>query len=93
MQRLELDKDIHSISELRSNATSFIKQVHQTRRPLVITQNGKSAAVLIDVIEYEKILEKIELLEDINTAEKQIDDGLGDEHDIALQNVLEKINT
>ena len=72
MERIELDKDIMPISEFRANATGLIEQVNQTKRPLVITQHGKSAAVLLDVREYERMLERLELLTDIAEAEEDI---------------------
>jgi antitoxin YefM len=46
--------------------------VQRTRRPVVLTQHGRSAAVLIDVREYDALLERLELLEDVQTAEKQL---------------------
>ena len=90
MQRIVLNDDIHSISEFRSNATAFIAQVHSTRRPLVITQNGRSAAVLLDVDEYEKIMEKTELIQDIETALTQISQGKGIDHSAALQTLKKR---
>jgi prevent-host-death family protein len=75
MQRIILNDDIHSLSEFRSNTSSFISQVHNTKRPLVITQNGRSAAVLLDVEEYEKLLEKIELFQDVEIALDQVSKG------------------
>jgi prevent-host-death family protein len=72
MMRIDLDKDVKPISEFRANATSLIDQVNKTKRPLVITQHGKSSAVLLDVREYEALLEKIELLSDLAEAEEDI---------------------
>ncbi|MBW8886836.1 MAG: type II toxin-antitoxin system Phd/YefM family antitoxin [Fibrobacteres bacterium] len=72
MERIELDKDIKPISEFRANATNLIDQVNKTKRPLVITQHGKSSAVLLDVKEYEALLDKIELLSDLAEAEEDI---------------------
>ncbi len=72
MERIELDKDIMPISEFRANATGLINQVNRTKRPLVITQHGKSSAVLLDVKEYEALLERLELLTDIAEAEEDI---------------------
>jgi prevent-host-death family protein len=65
MVRIKLDKDIMPISEFRANATSLIEQVNRTKRPLVITQHGKSSAILLDVSEYENLIETVELLKDI----------------------------
>ena len=91
MKRIQLDEDIKPLSEFRSNVTAFLKQVKQTRRPLVITQRGKSSAVLLDVGEYEALLDKMELLEDIALAEKQLDEGKIISHSEAKKKVLGKM--
>jgi antitoxin YefM len=88
MKRIVLDQDIKPLSEFRANAASFIEQVHKTKRPLVITHHGKSAAVLLDVVEYESLLERLELLQDIHTAETQIKEGKGISHDSARKQLL-----
>jgi len=80
MHRIQLDKDIQPLSEFRSRVAFYFDKVKKTKRPLVITQNGKSAAILIDVSEYEAMVDKLELLEDIKLAETQIGDGLGISH-------------
>ena len=80
MKHILASDDIQPVSGFRSNASGFIAQVHKTRRPLVITQNGKSAAVLLDVKEYEKMIEKIELFQDIETGLDQIQKGKGIAH-------------
>jgi prevent-host-death family protein len=85
MQRIVLNDDIHSLSEFRSNAAGFISQIHSTKRPLVITQNGKSAAVLLDVNEYEQMVDKIETIQDIEVAARQIASGGGVVHEKAYK--------
>jgi antitoxin YefM len=80
MSRIQLNEDITPLSEFRANIASLIDRVRTTRRPVVITQRGKSAAVLLNVAEYEALLQKIELLTDVQTAEQQIEAGLGIEH-------------
>lgn len=92
MQRLKIDQDIRSMSEFRTGIASFLKQVHETKRPLIITQHGKGAAVLLDVGEYELMQEKIELLQDVQTSISQIDDGEGISHSDAKKMILKKIS-
>ncbi|MBA3003679.1 MAG: type II toxin-antitoxin system Phd/YefM family antitoxin [Desulfurivibrio sp.] len=92
MQRLRVDQDIRSMSEFRTGIASFIKQVHDTKRPLIITQHGKSAAVLMDASEYEAMQEKIELLSDIQTSISQIEKGEGVAHNSAKEIVLKRIS-
>jgi antitoxin YefM len=91
MQRLLLDQDIKPLSEFRANAAAFIKQVQITKRPLVITTHGKSAAVLLDVAEYEALIEKSEVMQDIHTAERQLEEGKGLGHEEAKSRVLERL--
>ncbi|HEV7765796.1 MAG TPA: type II toxin-antitoxin system Phd/YefM family antitoxin [Thermoanaerobaculia bacterium] len=77
MRRVKLDRDIRPVSEFRANAAELIEHVKSSRRPLVLTQRGHSTAVVLDVMEYEQMVEEIELLTDVRTAAKQIDAGEG----------------
>ncbi|ENS5638953.1 type II toxin-antitoxin system Phd/YefM family antitoxin, partial [Vibrio cholerae] len=79
------------LSEFRAGVASFIKQINETRRPLVITQRGKGVAVVLDVAEYEAMQEKIELLEEMRTAEAQLAAGLGVSNEDARSQVLGRI--
>lgn len=92
MQRLKIDQDIRPMSEFRTGIASFLKQVHDTKRPLVITQHGKGVAVLIDVVEYEAMQEKIEVLQDIHIAMAQVESGEGVNHNEAKKRILGRIN-
>ena len=76
-RQLKLDTDIKPVSEFRANAAELIEQVRSTGRPLVLTQRGHSAAVVLDVAEYQQIIDEVELLRDVRTAVGQIDAGKG----------------
>ena len=91
MQRLRIDQDIRPMSEFRTEIASFLKQVHDTKRPLIITQHGKGVAVLLDVKEYEVMQEKIELLQDIQTSISQLESGEGIENNAAKAMVLKRV--
>jgi antitoxin YefM len=91
MAQLSLVQDIQPLSTFRGNVTGFIKQVQTTHRPLVITNHGRSAAVLLDVTKYEELLEQLDLLRDIHLAEQQLADGKGVPHTEALHQVLADI--
>jgi antitoxin YefM len=91
MPRLNLEKDIKPLSEFRANVASCLQQVHDTRRPLVITHRGKSTAVLLDVAEYEALVDRLELLEDLQASDRQIEAGQGIAHEEALRTVMERL--
>jgi antitoxin YefM len=91
MTRLVLDEDLKTLSEFRAHVTSCLSQVRKTRRPVVITHHGKSAAVLLGVSEYEGLMNKMELLEDIRLAEDQLTQGRGVSHEAALKEVMARV--
>lgn len=91
MKRLKINEDIRPMSEFRTGIASFLKKIHDTKRPLIITQHGKGVAVLLDAGEYEAMQEKIELLQDIQTSINQIEGGHGVEHNDAEATVLKRI--
>lgn len=82
MQRIQLQEDIQPLSEFRSKVTYYLDKVNKNKRPLVITQNGKSAAILLGVSDYENMVERIEILEDVKLAEKQAGKGLSVKHSV-----------
>ena len=77
MARAHFDEDVKPLSEFRANVSRFIERVRKTKRPIVLTQRGHSAAVVLDVSEYEQLLESVEPLRDIHLAEKQFAQGKG----------------
>ncbi len=91
MQRIKIDQDIKPLSEVRTGIANIIKQVHDTKRPVIITQHGKSVAVLLDVCEYEMMQEKLELLTDVQLSLDQLQNGQGIDHGDAREHVLKNI--
>ncbi|MEP0004772.1 MAG: type II toxin-antitoxin system Phd/YefM family antitoxin [Balneola sp.] len=72
---ISLSKDIEPLSEFRKKSADFVKRLKKDKQPIVLTQHGKSAAVLMDVSEYERIAERMEMLEDLLEAKQQVDQG------------------
>ncbi|WP_319522143.1 type II toxin-antitoxin system Phd/YefM family antitoxin [uncultured Desulfosarcina sp.] len=91
MQKLKIDQDIRSMSEVRNAMASYIKQVHETKRPVVITQHGKGVAVLLGASEFEAMQEKIDLLSDVQTSLNQLAKGEGISHQEAKAKLLKRI--
>ncbi len=91
MQRLKIDQDIKPLSEVRTGIANYIKQVRDTKRPVIITQHGKGVAVLLDAAEYENMQEKLELLTDVQTSLSQLAHGQGIAHEKAKESVLKRV--
>ncbi|MGH7498533.1 MAG: type II toxin-antitoxin system Phd/YefM family antitoxin [Gemmatimonadales bacterium] len=80
MPRVRPSEDIRPLTEFRAHAAAVVQQVQETKRPVILTQHGRSAAVLLDVEAYEGLLDELALLRDIRTAEAQIQAGEGLSH-------------
>jgi antitoxin YefM len=91
MRRLKIVQDIRPLSEVRTGIANFIKQVHDTKRPVIITQHGKGVAVLLDVHEYEAMQDKLELLTDVQISLNQLESGQGISHEDAKEKVLNRV--
>jgi len=91
MQPLKLDEDIRPLSEFRAGVASFVRQVNETRRPMVLTQHGRGVAVLVDIREFEALRERLALLEDVALAEEQVATGRVTSHEEAKARVVGKL--
>ena len=91
MLRARLDQDITPVSEFRANSAALLDKVRSTKRPLVLTQRGHSAAVLLDVAEYERLIGELELLRDVRLGEEQLQRGEALSQAEARRTVLERL--
>ena len=60
---LQVRRDIVPIGDLKVHAASLLKQAREARRPIVITQHGRPAGVLLSPGEYDRLTEKLRFLE------------------------------
>ena len=72
---ISITEDIRSITDLKRNTNSVLDQIHKTKRPVILTVNGKAEAVLVDAKEYEKITNAFNLLKLLAPAEEDIKEG------------------
>ena len=77
MPRIRPTQDIRPLADFRANLAAVVRQVQRTKRPIILTQHGRSAAVLVDAGEYEALVDRAELLEDVRVAETEITAGKG----------------
>ena len=90
--RIEIDQDIQPLSEFRKHAADFIDRIKKQKRSIVLTQHGKSAAVLVNVSEYQHMIDKIDLMEELIEAERQIARGEVVSHEEAKKLIKENLS-
>lgn len=76
--------NIIPVSDLRQDAAKFLKQLKNTKEPLVITQRGRATAVMIGVDAYEKSEHEKELLHLLAKGDREIEIGEGYDLDTVL---------
>jgi len=54
---LDITKDIQSLTTFRRRSGDFMKQLKKSKRPMVLTVNGKAAAVVQDAEAYQHLLD------------------------------------
>jgi prevent-host-death family protein len=69
---INLVEDIRSISYVKAHTAEIMKQVGEKNNPMVITQNGEAKAVLMDVKQYQNIVDSINLLKILSIGENDI---------------------
>jgi prevent-host-death family protein len=66
--------DITSFTEHRQHLRDHLKQVRETGRPLYITTNGKTEAIVLSPEAYDELVDKAELAESLAMIDRGIDD-------------------
>jgi prevent-host-death family protein len=72
---MNISKDIKPITYLKSKAPELLKQINETHRPVIITQNGEPKAVLQDPESYENMRNAIGILKLISQGEQDVKEG------------------
>ena len=72
---MNISQDIRPVTYLKSRAADLLKQVNETHRPVVITQNGEPKAILQDPKSFENMRNAIGILKLVSQGEEQIRDG------------------
>lgn len=76
--------DIIPVSDLRQNAAGTLRRVARSRQPLVVTQRGRAAAVLLSVDAFQRAEREREILKLLARGEREIRAGRGFELDAVL---------
>ena len=72
---INLAEDIRSVTDLKRNTRDILDQIHKTKRPVVLTVNGRADAVIMDVEVYEKQLKAANLARLLAPAEEEVAAG------------------
>src|SRR5712691_11917594 len=62
---MKLTRDIHSLSTFQRDTAKLVRQMKKTKKPVVLTVNGKAELVVQDAESYQELLEAKDRMEAI----------------------------
>ncbi|MGI8884410.1 MAG: type II toxin-antitoxin system Phd/YefM family antitoxin [Pyrinomonadaceae bacterium] len=86
-------KSIQSLTDFKRNTNQHLKELKKSRRPLVLTVNGKAELVVLDADSFQDFLNKIEYSEtvrDIREGIESFENGEGELAEKGLAELAEK---
>ncbi len=66
---------VELVTSLKRQATKILADLHENKEPILITEHGLPSAYLIDVADYEMMLQRMQILEGIAKGENDIREG------------------
>ncbi|TYL49280.1 type II toxin-antitoxin system Phd/YefM family antitoxin [Marinomonas sp. IMCC 4694] len=63
------------VTTLKRQATKLLADLHESKEPILITEHGQPSAYLVDVADYELMVDRMKILEGIAKGEQAIRDG------------------
>jgi prevent-host-death family protein len=75
MKPITLSQDIVSLSDFKNKASKMLNEIRSSRRPVVITQNGKAAAVLISPSDYDLLSEQVRFVDAVKRGLADVQNG------------------
>jgi prevent-host-death family protein len=86
-----LAKDIRTVTEMKTRAAQLLDQVNEEKRPVVITQDGRPRAVMMDVESYEELRNAVGLLKLVAQGEEDLRKGRWTEQDAMFARLERKL--
>ena len=88
---MNISSDIRPVTYLKSRAADLLKQINETQRPVIITQNGEPRAVIQDPQSFEDMRNAIGILKLISMGEEDIKNENTLEQEAVFKNIEEKM--
>ena len=88
---MNIYSDIKPVTYLKSRAADILKQINETHRPVIITQNGEPKAVIQDPQSFENMKNTIGILKLISLGEEDLRAGKMRRQDEVFESIEKKL--
>jgi prevent-host-death family protein len=75
MKEIRISSDIIQLGEFKTGISTCLKRIQATDHPLIITQNGRPAGVLLSPEEYDKLVHRKQFMESVEQGLTAAEDG------------------
>ena len=75
MKTISISNDIVPIAEFKTSISKWFKNLQNTGHPLIITQNGKPAGVLLSPTEYDDLVYRKSFFDSVERGISDADSG------------------
>lgn len=77
-------EDIVTIADLKNDAAGVVRQLNTTHRPMIVTQRGKAAMVLLAPAEYDRLVYVRDVVQGLSLAMAEADAGILTPHEAVV---------
>ena len=75
MKPIYISRNIISLSDFKNRASKMLNEVQRSHRPIVITQNGKAAAVLLAPADFDALTERARFIDAVEAGLADVQEG------------------
>ena len=75
MDSARFSEDVRSVSDLKIRAAEIVAQVQRSRRPVLLTRRGRGVAVVVDLEEYERLVDRARFVEAVEEGARAAAEG------------------
>lgn len=90
VKQLRVSEDFVPVSEFKAQAAELLKRVADSRQPLVITQNGRPAGVLLSPAAYDDLMERSAFVAAVSAGLSDVEAGRTEAHAVVAGRLRKK---
>lgn len=75
MKSIHVSENIVSLSDFKNHASKMLRQMQSSQRPIIITQNGRAAGVLISPAEFDLLSEQSRFVQAVQSGLSDVEQG------------------
>ena len=75
MNAPRFSEDVRSVTDLKIHAADLVEHVRKSRRPMLLTRRGKGVAVLLNLEEYEELVDRLAFVDAVRKGAEEAASG------------------